>query len=546
VKHLIELSSIPSGAKVHFHLVLTKLCYIARRRWLCVVLIGLIAFAGSAAVGLFMGIAEPKIHDEFSYLLAADTFAHGRLTNPSHPMWVHFESFHVIQQPTYMSKYPPAQGLAVTAGQLVGGYPIVGVWMSFGLMCAAICWMLYAWVSPHWAILGASLAMINPTLGIAGYWAQSYWGGAVAATGGALVLGGTRRLVCRPRVYVSLLTAIGLAILANSRPFEGLLISLPAGIFLFIQIVGQRGRALRISIQKIVVPISTVLALTTAAMGFYNLRITGHPLRMPYQIHEETYGMAPLLIWQKPPPEPKFHQQTIRDFHATYELALYNEQLSIAGFIDKIAIWFSLLILRALNVLAIPLIGMFTVLIHWILKNRWAQRAVLVYCIMICGLLLETFRGLHYAAPVIALNYFFVVTAMRLWLRRDRRIGQFIFWLVPILAILGIGKSLYETIKENNSTAWHIQRAQLLKQLKQEDGKHLIVVSYGAEHSVHDEWVYNGADIDGAKVIFARAIKNTQDCQLVEYFKSRRIWTLNIDGDQSKPQLKPYPLNLCN
>jgi hypothetical protein len=266
---------------------------------------------------------------------------------------------------------------------------------------------------------------------------------------------------------------------------------------------------------------------------------------MPYQIHEEAYGMTPLLIWQKPPPAPEFHQQTIRDFHATYELPLYEKQLSIVGFIEKIAIWFSLLVLHALNVLVIPLIGMFTVLIPWILKNRWAQRAVLVYCVMICGLLLETFRGLHYAAPVIGLNYFFVVTAMRLWLQRDRRIGEFIVCLVPILAILGVGKSLYGTIKENNSTAWHIQRAQLLKQLKQEDGKHLIVVSYGAEHSVHAEWVYNGADIDGSNVIFARAIKSTQDCQLVEYFKSRRIWSLNIDGDQSIPELKPYPLSLC-
>jgi hypothetical protein len=526
-------------------LVMIKLRRILQCRAATVTLIGLLGFAGSSVVGLLLGIPAPKFHDEFSYLLAADTFAHGRLTNPAHPMWVHFESFHIIQQPTYMSKYPPAQGLVLATGQLIAGHPIFGVWMSFGLMCAALCWMLYAWVTPWWAAFGGILAMINPTLGVAGYWAQSYWGGAVAATGGALVLGGMRRLMRQPSVRDSLLTAAGLAILANSRPFEGLLVSVPAGIFLFIHIINQRGQELRLSIERIALPLLFVLVLTITGMGFYNLRVTGNPFRMPYQFHEKTYAMAPIFLWQKLLPEPEYRHKVIRDFYATHALFFYTSQRSISGFLTKDM--YSLLALEfgSMNILLILVIIAFPILVPWTLRNRWASRGFLIYFVSLLGLLTETFKSLHYLAPIIGLNYYFVVTALRLVSWQNRRAGHFVLRLTPILMITALVTSLYVSIKKDTSSSWQIQRAQLLEQLKHEDGEHLhlIVVSYGPRHSFHNEWVYNEADIDHSKVVFARAMNSTQNCKLVEYFKSRRIWSL--DADQSIPKLEPYPRNQC-
>src|SRR5437870_10810756 len=135
---LLLAVSLPRLTLSAFHAVEKIFSRCAEQRNLAVVVLFFLVIGVRLSVLRELPVPVPGIHDEFSYLLMGDTFAHGRLTNPTHPMWEHFETFHVNQRPTYCSIYYPAQGLFLAFSQSVFGHPFWGVWLSTALMCAAI------------------------------------------------------------------------------------------------------------------------------------------------------------------------------------------------------------------------------------------------------------------------------------------------------------------------------------------------------------------------------------------------------------------------
>ena len=85
-------------------------------------------------------------------------------------------------------------------------------------LCGLVTWALWAWLPGGWAIAGGLLVAMRLT---GSHWTESYMGGTLAAIGGALVVGALARLMRRPAPAPAFAFGVGLAILANTRPYEG-------------------------------------------------------------------------------------------------------------------------------------------------------------------------------------------------------------------------------------------------------------------------------------------------------------------------------------
>lgn len=498
-------------------------------------------------------IPDPAVHDEFSYLLAADTFAHGRLANPTHPMWVHFETFHVNQKPTYVSMYYPAQGLFLAFGQVVFGHPFWGVWLSAGLMCAAICWMLQGWLAPPWALLGGFLAVIR--LGMFSYWMNSYWGGAVAALGGALVLGALPRIKHHQRIRDVIILGIGLAILANSRPYEGLFLAVPVIVALLLWMRRPSAPASSVLVRNIVAPLLILAALTLAAMGYYFLRTTGSPFRTPYAINTETYRSVPFFPWQAPKTIPAYDHPAMRAFYRGWAVNQFELARTHPLILALLKFWtFWLFFIGPLFTL--PLIMACFALpfgISFRDLSSTTQFLLVTLAASFVAALLPVCFDPHYVAPVTCVLYAVLMLAtlkVRSWRPRNRPVGIAIARAIPILAILMCIFPAVPSIaaKESPSIeAWdssevsHSYRGSLISLLKARPGKHLVIVRYEPEHNPTTEWVHNSADIDQAKVVWARDMGRERNQELIDYFNYRQVWIVN--PDTLPPRLKSYSIN---
>lgn len=437
-----------------------------------------------------------------------------------------------------MSKYPPAQGAMLALGKRIG-HPWIGVVLGMSLFCGCLLWMLQGWFPPRWALLGAALAFFR--FGLFSYWINTYWGGAIPAMGGALVLGALPRILRRQRPRDAVLLGLGIAILANSRLLEGFLFCIPVAIYLAWWTLGTKSAGWRANLARVCAPLLLVLIPTAAFMGYYNWRLTGKPFLLPYVLNDRTYSPPPPFIWQSL--APPIHQQDpqMENFYNGWARMYWlRSRFAFHERAEKFAYFFLW-----------PELGISLLALPWFWKDKRIRFLLLQFAFCFAGLLVVVWFEPHYAAPLLAALMAIVVQGMR-HLRRWRTPRR--AWGVGVtraVLIFSVAMNLVYAAEAFGNPrlrsfvapagAWgaegNLARARVEAELAARPGAQLAIVRYLPESS--GEWVYNGADIDHARVVWAREIPGMDMRPLLRYFRGRSVWL--VEPTQDGARVSPYP-----
>lgn len=300
---------------------------------------------------------------------------------------------------------------------------------------------------------------------------------------------------------------------------------------------------------RVMGPLTLVLCLTAAGLGYYLWRVTGSPVRLPYQIEQETYAVAPYMLWQPVHQKPAYTNPVIEKMYTQEALAGYHVSRTPAGFLLKAYLGWSFFLGPALLLPCLMLAFTLPKNFSWRDIDSSNQFLFLVFAASLISCALESFYNPHYSAPATGLFLLLVLLAIQL-LRQWSSHGLFLSRAVPVICVVMLAlranaEPLHIPVASYYEFAWYqtasptFGRARIEQQLKSIPGNHLVIVHYDRDHEPFAEWVYNDADIARARIIWARELGPAQDRQFLNAFPGRQVWYLQ--ADEKPPTLQPFP-----
>jgi hypothetical protein len=284
-----------------------------------------------------------------------------------------------------------------------------------------------------------------------------------------------------------------------------------------------------------------LLAVAGVATSYYCWRITGNAFRLPQQVDRDTYAMARYFYWQSPNLQQVYRHKVMQDFYAGLEMKGAQHARSIRGFFEETLRRIGTIWLFYLGpVLTVPLLAG-----PWLVRDRRIRPLLTIGAICFAGSILIVFFLAHYAAPITAVLLAAVLQGMRhlrLWRFEDKPAGLFLVRAIVVICLLMVPlqvRTLMAPPKPGTRAEMGRERARLLSQLESTPGRHLVLVRYEPRHYPATEWVYNQADIDTSKVVWARDMGPVQNQELIRYFQGRHIWLL--EADENPARLSDYP-----
>jgi hypothetical protein len=332
---------------------------------------------------------------------------------------------------------------------------------------------------------------------------------------------------------MGILLGVGVAILFNSRPYESVFFCIPVGgaglLWLWPQCKEAETR--RVALRTVVLPVGVILLITGCLMARYNWRVTGNAAQPPYAYDARLHDRAAMFVWQTPKPAIHYDNAEMENFYNKYERLAYDRTWATLKtvFQDK---WehCSLAFLWPACWLLVP--GVF--FLH---RDTRLRLPLFTLLAVLFGYCLVVWPGPHYIAPAAAILFAVLVQSIR-HLRTIHIFGRPIGAALSraIILALVVDVSLLVAQRLGDPQGWGgwglSDRADLLRDLESTPGKHVILVRYGPDHSVHEEWVFNAADIDASKVIWARDLPGEVNDQLLRYYPDRTIWLALPDTNE--------------